>query len=103
MLGVENNQIIVADKDHVQEVLTSCLEEPLCRVLGEWSTELKSEQSKNSDRIISEIKNIQKQMSFEEKQDLRCFESSEKTNTDIVPQEIKDFLFRFASKHIKLL
>lgn len=98
VLVVEDNNIILADGDHVHEVLTSCLEEPLCQVLGEWSNELKTIRSRTSARIMSEIENIQKQMSFEERQDVRCSESSSKANTNIVPQKIKNFLFRYASK-----
>lgn len=100
MLVVEDNNIIVADKDHVHEVLTSCLEELLRQVLGDWSNELKTIRSKTSARIMSEIGNIQKQMSFEKIQDVRCSESSSKANTDNVPQKIRNFLFRFASKYI---
>ena len=99
MVVVEDNNIIVTDRDHVHEVLTSCLEEPLRQVLGDWSNELKTIRSKSSARIISEIKNIQKQMSFEER-DVRCCELLSEANSDIVPQKIKDFLYRFASKQI---
>lgn len=100
MLVVEDNNIIVADKDHVHEVLTSCLEEPLCQVLGEWSNELKTIQSRTSARILSEIENIQKQMSFEKEKDARYSKDLSGVNRDIVPQEIKNFLFRFASQRI---
>lgn len=103
VLVVEDNNIIVADKDNVQEVLTSCLEEPLRQVLGDWSNELKTIRSETSARIMSEIENIQKQMSFEERQDVRCSDSLSKATTDIVPKKIKNFLFRFVSKYILLL
>ena len=106
VLVVEDNNIIVADKDHVHEVRTHFMfggATSSSLGLGDWSNELKTIRSKTSARIMSEIGNIQKQMSFEERQDVRCFESSSKANTDIVPQKIKNFLFRFASKYILLL
>ena len=87
--------VVIVEKDHVQEALTSCLEEPLRILLDKWSKGIKRiNQTKQTHHVLSEIENIRKQMLLEDTKE--AFESDDpsSTSTNIVPGTIKDYLFR---------
>lgn len=95
----ENDDTIInvaRNRTHIQEAITSCLEEPIYQMLNQWLKDLKSaDSSKSSSRIIAEIEAIRKQMTLEDNRDstacsaLLCDET-----ISAVPEEIKNFLFR---------
>ena len=83
--------IKIVDTEHVQEAICLVLEEPLRNLLDNWLQRLEALQSKQTFRIISEIKSIQKQMTFGESvktlAPLSAFTSS-------IPYSVKEHLFR---------
>ena len=88
----EKNGMVIVDKDHVQQAIIACLEDPISRVLDLWIHKLEiAPQTKHTVRIIKEIRNIRKQMKFEK--DISP-ESSSLGYEHIVPENVKDYLFR---------
>ena len=88
----EKNGLVIVDKDHVQQAIISCLEDPISRVLDLWAQKFETApQTKHTVRIIKEIRNIRKQMKFEE---VIAPESSRLGYEHIVPENVKNYLFR---------
>ena len=84
--------MVIVDKDHVQQAILSCLEDPISRVLDLWTKKFETApQTQHTVRIIKEIRNIRKQMKFEE---VIAPESSRLGYQHIVPENVKDYLFR---------
>lgn len=80
------------DKDRIEEIITSCLEEPLQKMLQEWQRELKHERfRKNASDIIGEIEAISKELVLVNNKDTDVPIAGSKSN---VPGNVKDFLFR---------
>eukprot|EP00105_Crassostrea_gigas_P039428 XP_019923576.1 PREDICTED: uncharacterized protein LOC105330336 [Crassostrea gigas] len=79
------------DKDQIEEIITSCLEEPLQKMLQEWQRELKHERfRKNASDIIGEIEAISKELVLVNNKDTDVPIAGSKSN---VPGNVKDFLF----------
>ncbi|XP_022303457.2 uncharacterized protein LOC111111019 isoform X2 [Crassostrea virginica] len=87
----EKNSMVIVDEDHVRQAIISCLEDPISRVLDKWTQKFETApQTKHTVRIIKEIRNIRKQMKFEE---VIAPESSSHGYEHIVPENVKDYLF----------
>lgn len=78
------------NKDQIEEIITTCLEEPLDKILQKWSEELKCVCSlENALDIIAEIEAIRKKLVLINGKD--TYLSS--TGTDrIVPGNVRDYL-----------
>lgn len=91
---VDDNSIISVgqDKDQIEEIITSCLEEPLDKILQKWSEDLERACSlEDASDIIAEIGAIRKKLVFTNGKDTGL------PNTDtgrIVPGNVKDYLLR---------
>lgn len=77
------------NKEHIQEIITTCLEEPLHQMLQRWTESLKSETpTRLGSRLIAEIEDIRKQMVLDNRKDMpvdtKC----------IVSEDVKSYLFR---------
>ena len=83
--------MVIVDKDHVRQAIISCLEDPICRLLDKWTQQFETvSPTKHTARIIKEIRNVRKQMRFEE---VISPESSSIGVSRIVPENVKDHLF----------
>lgn len=79
------------DKDQIEEIITSCLEEPLHRMLQKWSEDLKRDIfSENASDIFAEIEAIRKKLVFTNSKDTDVPIAGKKP---IVPDNVKDYLF----------
>lgn len=80
------------DKDEIEEIITSCLEEPLHEMLQKWSEDLKRVCfTENASDVIAEIEALRNKLlpTISKKTDVPC------TGTGtIVPENVKDYLFR---------
>lgn len=83
------------DKDQIEEIITSCIEEPLHHLLKKWSDEFKLEQFRgNASDVISEIDAIRKKLVSPksiESTEVDCNIPSTSAET-IVPSNVKDYL-----------
>lgn len=80
------------DKEQIEEIITSCLEEPLQNMLKQWRKDLKHERfSENASDIIAEIDAISNELIPFNSKDTDVPISGSKR---IVPDNVKDFLFR---------
>lgn len=62
--------IVNQNKEHIQEIITSCLEEPLHQMLQRWNESLKTETpTRLGSRFIAEIEDIRKQMVLDNRKD----------------------------------
>lgn len=88
--------IVERNKEQIKERITTCLEEPLHLMLQEWLEIVKTEGSnKLALELIAEIEAIQKQMEpciIKNKEVPRVLSSVGARS--VVPDNIKDFLFR---------
>lgn len=89
----ENLMISVGpDKNQIEEIITSCLEEPLHEMLQKWSEDLKRVCfTENASDVIAEIEALRNKLlpTISKKTDVPC------TGTGtIVPDNVKDYLFR---------
>lgn len=80
------------DKDQIEEIITSCLEEPLHTMLQKWSEDLKRICFwENTSDIIAEIEAIRKKLVFTKGKDT----DQPSTGTySIVPGNLKNYLLR---------
>ena len=84
--------MIIVDKGHAKQANIFCLEDPIYRVLDKWTQKFETApQTKHTVRFIQEIKNIRKQMKFEE---VIAPASSSLGYENIVPENVKEYLFR---------
>lgn len=83
---------VCQDKDQIQDIITSCLEEPLHEMLQKWSEDLKRVCfTENASDVIAEIEALRNKLlpTISKKTDVPC------TGTGtIVPDNVKDYLFR---------
>lgn len=92
---LSNQSFWMVDQDHLQEAITSCLEKPLSDLLENWMICLKLEPTtEDIFWILAEIESIRKQMSLEEIEGKSQSESMGLGRTNIVPENIKQYLFR---------
>lgn len=91
----EDDDFIISvgqNKDQIEKIITSCLEEPLQMMLQEWQRELKHERfKKNASDIIGEIGAISKEFVLNNSKDTGVPITGSK---NIVPGNVKDFLLR---------
>lgn len=82
------------DKDQIEEIITTCIEEPLHHMLQNWLEDLKLDHLRgNASDIIAEIEAIRKKFSNNSiDTDLDSNISSTSTET-VVPGNVKDYLF----------
>lgn len=79
------------DKNQIEEIITSCLEEPLHKMLQKWSEDLKSVCFReNASDIIVEIEAIRKKLVFTKSKDT---DAPIAGTESIVPGNVKDYLF----------
>lgn len=94
----EDDSIIIVNqnKEHIQEIFTYCLEEPLHQMLQQWSESLKTESSTRlATRLIDEIEDIRKQMVLDNRKDTTVISIVTSVGTKcIVPEDVKHYLFR---------
>lgn len=97
--GHGNDSIIIVghNKEQIKNAITTCLEEPLHQMLQEWLEDFKTETSnKSTSEIIAEIEAICKQMEFINRKYRDISSRSSRLNTkSIVPDEVKEYLFRY--------
>lgn len=80
------------DKDQIEEIITSCLEKPLCQMLQQWQTDLARESFReNASDINAEIEGISKMLVLTNSKDT-CLSIVD--TESIVPNDVKDYLFR---------
>lgn len=82
---------VLIDRDHLQEAIISCLEEPLRHLLETWLKELSTIQTKQAVLTASMIANLSKLMTFEE---ANTGKSLVDENENIVPCNLKEYLFK---------
>lgn len=88
---VVNKNYITVDQYHVRQAIVSCLEDPLRCLLNKWKQEIKSTvQTKPNLWLITEIENITKHLLSE----VTTSGSKSSRCEYIVPQNVKDYLFR---------
>lgn len=83
------------DKDQIEEIITSCLEEPLHRKLQKWTNDLKRKCIRgNASDIIEEVEAIRKKLvsTKSRKKDIDSDLLSSSTES-IVPDNVKKYLF----------
>lgn len=88
----DDNSIISVcqDKDQIQDIITSCLEEPLHKMLQKWSEDLKSVCFReNASDIIVKIEAIRKKLVFTKSKDTDAPIASTES---IVPGNVNDYL-----------
>lgn len=83
------------NKDQIEEIITSCIEEPLQHMLQKWSEDLKLDHLRGSaSDVIAEIEAIRKKLvsnnSINTEVDPSLPNSSTKT---VLPGNVKDYLF----------
>lgn len=97
-LDTEIDSIIIVNqnKENIQEIITTCLEEPLHQMLQRWAESLKTESSTRlASRLIAEIEDIRKQMMFDNRKDTTVGSIEKRIGTKcIVPEDVKNYLFR---------
>lgn len=87
--------IIEQNKEHIKKSITSCLEEPLHRMLEKWLEYLKNYgSSRTVSGSISEIEAIREQMAFDEsKMAVGASALPRICAKSIVPEDVKNYLF----------
>lgn len=99
-LNGENDHIIVVNqnKERIQEIITTCLEEPLHQILQQLKESLKTETpTRHVSRLIDEIEDISKQMILEKHKDTSVVSIETSVGTKcIVPEDVKTYLLRLA-------
>lgn len=94
----EANDFIISvgqDKDQIEEIITSCIEEPLHHILQKWLEDLKIDYLRgNASGIIAEIEAIRKKLLYNNSIDTDVDSNVLNTNTEtVVPGDVKDYLF----------
>lgn len=88
--------IIEQNKEQIKKSITSCLEEPLHRMLEKWLEYLKNYgSSRIASGSISEIEAIREQMAFDEsKMAVASYSALPRICAkSIVPEDVKKYLF----------
>lgn len=86
--GDDSINIVDQNKEQIKDAITTCLEEPLLQMLQELLEDLKNEPSNKTTSVyIAEIEAICKNMK------VSSLFSSPDTKS-IVPEDVKDYLFR---------
>lgn len=83
------------DKDQIEEILTSCIEEPLQHMLQKWLEDLKLDHlRRNALDIIAEIEAIRKKLVSNNSIDTEVDFNIPSTRTEtVIPGNVKDYLF----------
>lgn len=87
--------IVGQNKRQIKEMITICLEEQLDQMLQDWLGKLKHEDfNKHISEIIAEIEAIRKQLILDTSTNTASLDVPCIANTPIVPNEVKEYLFR---------
>lgn len=87
--------IVSQNKRQIQELITLCLEEQLDEVLQDWLEKLKRVVlNKQTSEIIAEIEAIRKQLILDTSSNIAALDAPSIANKSIVPNDVKDYLFR---------
>lgn len=87
--------IVSQNKRQIQELITSCLEEQLDEVLQDWLEKLKRVVlNKQTSEIIAEIEAIRKQLILDTRNNTAVPDASCNDTNSIVPNDVKEYLFR---------
>lgn len=83
------------DKDQIEEIITSCIEEPLQHMLQKWSEDLKLDHLRGSaSDVIAEIEAIRKKLVSNKSINTEVDPSTPNTSTKtVLPGNVKDYLF----------
>lgn len=99
LIGEDDHIIVVnQNKERIQEIITTCLEEPLHQILQQLKESLKTETpTRNVSRLIDEIEDISKQMILQKHKDTSVVSIETSVGTKcIVPEDVKTYLLRLA-------
>lgn len=95
-LSAKDKDIEVIDYEHVLEAITSCLEDPLRRMLDKWIKQIRETGStRETAWMILEMENIQKQMTFKKPKQIADSLSTTLGLEKIVPSDVKEYLARY--------
>lgn len=83
------------DKDQIEEIITSCIEEPLQHMLQKWLEDLKLDHLRRSALDINaEIEAIRKKLLSNNSIDTEVDFNIPSTRTEtVIPGNVKDYLF----------
>lgn len=84
------------EKDLIEEIITSCIEEPLDHMLQKWSEDLKLEHFRgNASDVIAEIEAIRTKLVSRNGIDTKEVDSNipSTSSETVVPSNVKDYLF----------
>lgn len=87
--------IVGQNKRQIKEIITSCLEEQLDQMLQDWLEKLKQEGlKKQTFEIIDEIQAIRKQLILDTSNNTGVPDAPCVENKSIIPDDVKEYLFR---------
>lgn len=86
--------MVCQNKVEIKKAITSCLEEPLHQMLTDWINHLKTDDSVASE-LDAEIEAIRKHLSFDNKFSATASVLPSVGTTNIIPDDIKYYLFRY--------
>lgn len=87
--------IVGQNKRQIKEIITSCLEEHLDKMLQDWLGKLKHEDlNKRTSEIIAEIEAIRKQLILDTSNNTATPDEPCIDNKSNVPNDVKEYLFR---------
>nr|XP_022303508.1 uncharacterized protein LOC111111056 isoform X2 [Crassostrea virginica]XP_022303509.1 uncharacterized protein LOC111111056 isoform X2 [Crassostrea virginica] len=95
--SAKEKDIEIIDYEHVLEAITSCLEDPLHRMLDKWIKQIRETGStRETVWMILEMENIQKQMTFKKPEQNADSLSATLGFAENVPRDVKEYLARRA-------
>lgn len=91
-----SNQKYIHTKEQLLRIITTCLNKPLKEMLERWLANLDTEvSSKQAAGIKAEVEAIRKQMEFDDcDESASVFVSPVVSTKSVVPDDVKNFLFR---------
>lgn len=91
-----SNPKYIHTKEQLLRIITTCLNKPLKEMLERWLANLDTEvSSKQAAGIKAEVEAIRKQMEFEDcDESASVFVSPVVSTKSVVPDDVKNFLFR---------
>lgn len=94
--SAKEKDIEIIDYEHVLEAITSCLEDPLHRMLDKWIKQIRETGStRETVWMILEMENIQKQMTFKKPEQNADSLSATLGFAENVPRDVKEYLARY--------
>ena len=92
-----DRNLVLVDRSDLRKAITSCLEKPLHDLFDKWISQLMTKTTtskRRSLRLITEIENIKKQMTFKKTVEECQKIPSESRSMNIVPNIVKEYLRR---------